>query len=91
MTLARRTGAGMTLARARDGFAGGGWRCLVRFGFVGGNFLRRSVSIFAVMSMIAATATADTDANRTADSFKNIRDFISRARCRRWRRFADVF
>ena len=45
----------MTLARARDGFAGGGWRCLVRFGFVGGNFVRRSMSIFAVIMQIVGS------------------------------------
>ena len=72
MTLARRTGAGMTLARARDGFAGGGWRCLVRFGFVGGNFLRRSMSIFAVMMFVVSTftaAAANTNINRAANRF----------------------
>jgi hypothetical protein len=62
----------MTLARAGHSLVRGGWRRFVRFGFVGGNFVRRSMSIFATMSMIApasrSTAT-DANANRTADCF----------------------
>jgi hypothetical protein len=42
----------MTLARASDGLVRGGWRSRVRFRFVGRNFLRRSVSIFAVMMFV---------------------------------------
>jgi hypothetical protein len=40
----------------------------VRFRFVGGNFVRRSMSIFAGMPMIAASA-ADADTNGTANRF----------------------
>jgi hypothetical protein len=58
----------MTLATGRHGFVGGGWRCRVRFGFVGGNFVRGSVSLFAAMPTITAS-TSDADANRTADGF----------------------
>jgi hypothetical protein len=43
----------------------------VRFRFVGGNFLRRSMSIFAVMMFVAPrhVAAANTDADRTANRF----------------------
>ncbi len=78
----------MTFARAGHGLVPrGGWRCFVRFCFVGGNFVRGSMSIFATMSMISTTscpATADANANVTADCFQNIANFVSRARRRRW-------
>ena len=72
MTGARRTGAGMTFARAGHGLVRGGWRSGVRFGFVGGNFVRRSMSIFAVMTFVVTrrvAAAADADTNRTANRF----------------------
>jgi hypothetical protein len=61
----------MTLARAGHSLVGGGWRCLVRFRFVGGNFLRRSMPIFAVMMFVVTkcSASADADTNRTANRF----------------------
>jgi hypothetical protein len=58
-------GAGMTFARAGHGLMRGGWRCLVRFRFVGGNFVGGSMSISAVPRCVAA---ADVDTNRTANS-----------------------
>ena len=74
----------MTLARASDGFAGGGWRCLVRFGFVSGNFVRRSMSIFAVMMFVVPrrVAAPDADTDRTANRFQNICDSVRGARRR---------
>src|SRR5437763_1362109 len=61
--IARRAVARMKLARAGHSLVRGGRRCRVRFRFVGGNFVPRSMALFATMPMIAA-APADADTNR---------------------------
>jgi hypothetical protein len=49
-------GAGMTFARAGHGLMRGGWRCLVRFRFVGGNFVGGSMSILTELPIVLRTS-----------------------------------
>jgi hypothetical protein len=57
----------------------------VRFRFVGGNFVRRSMSLFAVMTFVvprcvASSADADSDVNRLKNFLERVAGGLSRRR-----------
>ena len=69
----------MTFARAGHGLVHGSWRCGVRFRFIGGNFLRRSMSIFAVMMFVVAGCVASANADIDMDGASNCLEHVFRS------------